>query len=57
MTFKRLKGKKENPFKAKKSRIIILVGSQGGATFRFAKEFQKQLIQSGQKVFVDDFWL
>jgi sulfite reductase (NADPH) flavoprotein alpha-component len=54
MTFKRLKGKKENPFKAKKSRIIILVGSQGGATFRFAKEFQKQLIQSGQKVFVDD---
>jgi len=54
MTFKRLKGKKENPFKANKSRIIILVGSQGGATFRFAKEFQKQLIQSGQKVFVDD---
>ena len=54
MTYKRLHGKKENPYKADKSRIIILVGSQGGATFRFAKEFQKQLIQCGYKVFVDD---
>lgn len=54
MTLKRLKGKKQNPFKANKSRIVILVGSQGGATFRFAKDFQKRLIQSGQKVFVDD---
>lgn len=54
MTLKRLKGKKQNPFKANKSRIVILVGSQGGATFRFAKDFQKRLIQSGKKVFVDD---
>lgn len=54
ITLKRLKGIKKNSFKANKSSIVILVGSQGGATFKFAKEFQHQLIQCGQKVFVDD---
>lgn len=54
MTLNRMKGSKKNSFKPHKSRIVILVGSQGGTTFKFAKEFQNRLIQSGQKVYVDD---
>lgn len=52
LTFKRRKGSIKNKYKASESTHIILVGSESGSTFPFAIWLQKQLIQSGKKVFV-----
>ncbi len=53
ITLKRIRGKTKNKFKAKDCNIIILVGSEGGSTFKFAQAIYKQLTAQGEKVFVD----
>jgi len=52
MTWKRIKNRLKNKYKASESRFIILVGSENGSTMGFAKAIQQQLISSGQKSFI-----
>lgn len=54
LSFKRMKNKIKNTFKAEESTIIILVGSENGSTLGFANAFFTQLIQSGKKVFLTE---
>ncbi|MCH5716657.1 NADPH cytochrome P450 oxidoreductase family protein [Niabella hibiscisoli] len=54
ITLKRRRGRSKNKFKAKDARIIILVGSENGGTFKFADAIYTQLIKHGEKVFLSD---
>jgi len=54
ITLKRRSSRIKNKYKAEESTFIILVGSENGSTFRFANAIQKQLIDHGQKVFVNE---
>lgn len=54
ITLKRRRGRSKNKFKAKEARIIILVGSENGGTFKFADAVYTQLIRHGEKVFLTD---
>ncbi len=54
ITFKRLGNRVKNKYKAAESRIIILVGSENGSTFRFAQAVHQQLIKQGEKSFITD---
>ncbi len=54
ITLKRRRGRSKNKFKAKDARIIILVGSENGGTFKFADAIYTQLIKHGEKVFLTD---
>ena len=51
---KRRRARSKNKFKAKDARIVILVGSENGATFKFADAIYEQLIKHGEKVFLTD---
>lgn len=51
---RRLSNRSKNKFTANESRIIILVGSENGTSFKFAKTVYRQLIQHGEKVFLTD---
>jgi len=51
MTWKRRAGRIRNKFAVSESEIIILVGSENGSTFAFAKALQQQLIAAGKKSF------
>jgi len=44
----------KNKFKAKDAQIVILVGSENGATFKFADAISSQLLKHGKKVFTTD---
>ncbi|HTG54751.1 MAG TPA: PepSY domain-containing protein, partial [Niabella sp.] len=54
ITLKRRRGRSKNKFKAKDARIVILVGSENGGTFKFADAIYTQLIKHGEKVFLTD---
>ncbi|GAB3006991.1 PepSY domain-containing protein [Niabella terrae] len=54
ITLKRRRGKTKNRFKAKHARIVLLVGSENGATFKFADAIYRQLIKQGEKAFITD---
>ncbi len=52
MTFARRANRVKNKFTAAESRIILLVGSENGATFRFAKAVHQQLLKQGERSFL-----
>lgn len=52
ITFKRRKNRIKNLFSAKESTYILLIGSENGNTFSFAKSVYNQLIQQGQSVHI-----
>lgn len=54
ISWKRVKSKSKNKYKAKDCRTIILVGSENGSTFRFASTIYKQLVKHGEKAFLAD---
>lgn len=54
ITYKRSRESTGNEYAAEDARIIILVGSENGSTFKFAEAICKQLINSGEKVFLTD---
>lgn len=54
ITLKRRRARSKNKFKAKDARIILLVGSENGGTFKFADAIYSQLIKHGEKAFVTD---
>lgn len=54
ITWKRIGSKSRNKYKANESRIIILVGSENGSTYRFARTVFKQLLRHGEKVYMTD---
>lgn len=49
ITLKRIGGKIKNKYKANESNYILLVGSENGTTFRFAKAMYQELIKAGKK--------
>lgn len=53
ITFKRTKTKiGKNKYKANEAEIILLVGSENGATVGFASKIQEQLLANGKKSFI-----
>ncbi|MDT3401929.1 PepSY domain-containing protein [Mucilaginibacter terrae] len=54
MTLKRRVNRVGNQFKADESSYIILVGSENGSTYRFAKAVHQQLLKQGQKSFITE---
>lgn len=52
ITFRRLRAKVKNTFTADNAEIILLVGSENGTTLGFANQIQKQLLESGESVFL-----
>ncbi|WP_420146652.1 PepSY domain-containing protein [Spirosoma sp.] len=50
ITLKRRANRFKNKYKAHESQFIILVGSENGSTFRFARLVQEQLLKQGEKV-------
>jgi len=54
ITLKRRRSRTKNKFKAKDAQIVILVGSENGATFKFADAISSQLLKHGKKVFTTD---
>ncbi|MEO7523295.1 MAG: PepSY domain-containing protein [Ferruginibacter sp.] len=54
ITWKRLRNRSKNKFKVGDCRIIILVGSENGSTFQFARSVYLQLLKHGEKVYLTD---
>ena len=54
ITLKRRAGVIKNKFKKDESNYIILVGSENGSTFRFAKAVYQQLVKNGQKPYLTE---
>ncbi|WP_443944073.1 PepSY domain-containing protein [Pedobacter sp. AW1-32] len=54
MTLKRRANRVKNKFKSDQAEYIILVGSENGTTFRFAKAIHQQLLKAGKKVFLSE---
>jgi sulfite reductase (NADPH) flavoprotein alpha-component len=54
ITWRRIRSKSKNRFKAQDCRTIILVGSENGSTYRFASAVYHQLLKHGEKVFLAD---
>ncbi|MEI6947890.1 PepSY domain-containing protein [Paraflavisolibacter sp. H34] len=54
ITLKRRSGRSKNKYKPADCRIIILVGSENGSTFRFASAVYRQLLKHGEKVYLTD---
>lgn len=54
ITLKRRANRIKNKFSADESRFIILVGSENGNTFRFAKAIYQQLVENGEKPFITE---
>lgn len=54
ITFKRRKGRIKNRYKKDQCECIILVGSEGGTTFTFAKMLQNALFRQGKKCFTTE---
>ncbi|GAB4019718.1 PepSY domain-containing protein [Spirosoma koreense] len=55
ITWKRRANRVTNTFRADESRFVILVGSENGSTFRFARMIHQQLLGQGQKAFLAEF--
>jgi len=54
MTLKRRAGRVKNKYKAAKSNYIILVGSENGNTFRYAKAVHEQLLKNKKTSFLTE---
>ena len=54
ISLKRMSGTVKNKYKSRDCSIIILVGSENGKTYLFAKSVYKQLINFGYKVYLTD---
>lgn len=54
ITLKRRKSKIKNHYNKDECNYIILVGSEGGSTLRFANAFYKELIKQGKKAFLTE---
>ena len=54
MTLKRISGKVKNKYKKEDCEFILLVGSENGSTFRFAKAIYQQLIKNGQSCYLTE---
>ncbi|RZJ19534.1 MAG: FAD-binding oxidoreductase, partial [Acinetobacter sp.] len=54
ITLKRRSGVTKNKYKKEDCNYIILVGSENGSTFHFAKAVCQQLIKAGQKCFITE---
>lgn len=54
ITIKRRSNRTKNKFKAEDSRFIILVGSENGSTFGFARAIHGQLLKAGEKSFLTE---
>ncbi len=54
ITWKRIRSKSKNKYKADDCRIIILVGSENGSTYQFASAVYKQLLKHGEKAYLAD---
>ena len=52
ITLKRTKNTIKNKFKKEDCEFIILIGSENGSTFKFAKVVQNQLLRLGNKSFI-----
>lgn len=52
--WKRRSGRVKNKYKAEDSRFIILVGSENGNTFRFAKAVYNQIVAAGESCFLTE---
>ncbi|SKB48172.1 PepSY domain-containing protein [Daejeonella lutea] len=52
ITLKRIANKVKNKYKAGDCRFIILVGSENGNTFFFARTIYKQLLDAGEKCYI-----
>ncbi|WP_411274827.1 PepSY domain-containing protein [Daejeonella sp.] len=54
ITFRRRATRLKNIFKADECRFIILVGSENGSTFLFAKSIFQQLLDANQKCYIGE---
>lgn len=54
ITLKRRANRTKNKYKAEESRFIILVGSENGSTFGFARAVHGQLLKAGEKSFLTE---
>jgi sulfite reductase (NADPH) flavoprotein alpha-component len=54
ITWKRRSARLKNKYEAADCRIIILVGSENGSSFRFAGSIYRQLLSHGEKVYLTD---
>jgi len=54
IALKRRANKTRNKYKADESKFIILVGSENGSTFGFARAIHQQLLKAGEKSFVTE---
>jgi sulfite reductase (NADPH) flavoprotein alpha-component len=54
ITLKRRSSRIKNRFTARESKFVILVGSENGSTFRFAKTIHNQLLKAGEKSFISE---
>ncbi|MCP9751459.1 PepSY domain-containing protein, partial [Ferruginibacter sp. HRS2-29] len=54
ITMKRRANRVSNKYKAGKSNYIILVGSENGSTFRYAKALHEQLLKNGKTSFLTE---
>lgn len=52
ITWKRRANRVKNTYTADDSRFVILVGSENGSTFRFARLVQEQLLKQGEKAYL-----
>lgn len=54
ITLKRISGRTKNKYKKEECDYIVLVGSENGSTFHFAKAVYRQLIKQGKKCFLTE---
>ncbi|WP_374950442.1 PepSY domain-containing protein [Mucilaginibacter sp.] len=54
ITLKRRANRTKNKFKAAECKFIILVGSENGNTFGFARAVHKQLLRAGEKSYIGE---
>jgi sulfite reductase (NADPH) flavoprotein alpha-component len=54
ITIKRRANRTRNKYKAEESKYIILVGSENGSTFAYARAIQEQLIKAGEKSYLTE---
>jgi len=54
MTLKRRGNRVTNNYTADESRFVILVGSENGSTFRFARSVHEQLLKQGEKAYLTE---
>lgn len=52
ITVKRRSGRVRNKYKGADARIVILVGTENGTTYRFASSVYKQLLAHGEKAYI-----